>query len=156
MNILGTQYTLKTRSLEIYIAGCKGNKGVHCKECHNPESWNFNQGDKYTCKYFIENIKEKVENHGDLIKNIMIFGGEPLDQSISDLIDLLQDLYYLKKPIWLFTRYSLEEVPTAIKHYCEYIKCGIYAPELKTDTNVMYNIKLATSNQRINRRGLDY
>ena len=41
MNIIQTQYTLKRKSLEIYKSGCRG---PHCKGCHNPETWEFNQG----------------------------------------------------------------------------------------------------------------
>jgi anaerobic ribonucleoside-triphosphate reductase activating protein len=50
MNILATSYTLQYKSLDVYIAGCSGNP--HCIGCHNPESWNFNQGEKYSLKYF--------------------------------------------------------------------------------------------------------
>ena len=46
MNIVTTQYTLKTKSLEIYVAGCRGDShGTHCEGCHNPELWDFNIGE---------------------------------------------------------------------------------------------------------------
>ena len=40
--------------------------------------------------------------------------------------------------------------------YFDYIKCGRYKEELKTDDNIQYGIKLASSNQHIYRRGIDY
>ena len=155
MNIIGTQYTLQYKSLDIYIAGCNGDKGVHCTSCHNPESWNFNQGELYNKEYF-NKIKIKVKDFNNLIDNIMIFGGEPNDQNIDDLTFFLSDLKSLSKKIWLFTRYNIKDVPKFELGLCDYIKCGAYIPNLKTDDNVQYGIKLATSNQKIYKKGIDY
>ncbi|MDN5317857.1 MAG: anaerobic ribonucleoside-triphosphate reductase activating protein [Thermoanaerobacterium sp.] len=146
MNILSTQYSLETKSLEIYVAGCSGNP--HCANCHNHESWDFKQGTKYNEKYF-SHIKNKIKDFDALIDNIMILGGEPLDQNIDELIHLLFDLNTLNKKIWLFTRYEIEQIPNEVIKFCDYIKTGKYIPELKTDNNIQYGIKLATSNQKI-------
>jgi anaerobic ribonucleoside-triphosphate reductase activating protein len=117
MNILSTQYTLSRKSLEIYIAGCKGDVNGRCPNCHNPESWNFNNGDLYDKEYF-NKIKSKVEEFDNLIQNIEIFGGEPNDQNQSELEDMLLDLKTLNKPIWLFTRYDLCSIPQFEKDIC--------------------------------------
>lgn len=154
MNILGTQFTLATKSFEIYVSGCAGNP--HCEGCHNPASWDFNLGDLYNKSFFYDNIKTKVEEFDVLIKNIMIFGGEPLDNDHDELLKLLNDLKSLNKPIWLFTRYDINDVPDKIKTYCDYIKCGRYLPELTVDNNIQYGIKLATSNQKIYKNGVDF
>lgn len=154
MNILSTQYTLSNKALEIYLAGCSGNP--HCENCHNPLSWDFNLGEEYHVGYFNNNIRNKVNQFNDLIDNIMIFGGEPLDQSYDYLTDMLYDLKSLNKSIWLFTRYNIEDVDIVIKNYCDYIKCGRYIESLRTDTNIQYGIKLATSNQKIYKKGIDY
>lgn len=148
MNIVATQYTLQNQALEMYLAGCKGDNGVHCADCHNPDLWNFNIGEKYNTSYFLK-IKQKVKDFDNIIKNIMIFGGEPLDNSPNELSELLFELSTLKKDIWLFTRYDINEVPEYVKNYCTYIKTGKYIPELKCDNNIQYGIKLATSNQKI-------
>lgn len=73
MNILATQFTLEYKSFDIYVAGCNGQP--HCTNCHNPETWEFNQGIKYNDDYF-KIIKDKVYKFNNLIENIMIFGGE--------------------------------------------------------------------------------
>jgi len=86
----------------------------------------------------------------------MLFGGEPLDQKHEDLLHMLLDLESLNKKIWLFTRYEIEEIPKEIISLCDYIKCGRYIPELTSDSNIMYDIKLATSNQFIYKKGLNY
>ena len=146
MNILATQFTLEHNSLDIYLAGCSGSP--HCIGCHNPESWDFNKGKEYDLEYK-KQIKDKVIMFDDMIKNIMIFGGEPLDQNHRELFNLLNDLKELNKNIWLFTRYDLAEIPIEIVSLCNYIKTGRYLPDLKCDDNIQYRIKLATSNQKI-------
>jgi anaerobic ribonucleoside-triphosphate reductase activating protein len=153
VNILGTQYTLKHKAFEIYMAGCNGSP--HCKGCHNPESWDFNQGEVINETY-LSALKNKIQSFEELIDNIMIFGGEPLDQKMIDLVDLLEWLSQFNKKIWIFTRYNLDEVPVIIKDRCDYLKCGRYEPEKLTDNNTQYGIMLATSNQHIYKKGLDY
>ena len=86
----------------------------------------------------------------------MIFGGEPLDQPVGELIEMLDYLTKANKPIWLFTRYKIEYIPEDINKYCDYIKCGNYIEELTTGDNIQYGIKLATSNQHIYKKGKDY
>jgi len=75
MNVLTTQFSLETRSLDIYLAGCRG---PHCENCHNPESWDFNKGIPW--RDALVDINRKINFFPDLIENIMIFGGEPFDQ----------------------------------------------------------------------------
>ena len=153
MNILATQYTLANKSLDIYVAGCNGSP--HCVGCHNKESWDFNQGKIWNEEYRIK-IGNKIKDFDILIDNIMLFGGEPLDQNLDELINLCFVLTWSEKKLWLFTRYKIEDVPKTIKQLCDYIKCGRYIPELTTEDNIQYGIKLATSNQFIYKKGLDY
>lgn len=151
MNIISTQYDIRTKSLEIYVSGC--NMKVHCKNCHNPETWEFNQGDNY--KDYIDNqiILNKLKDFGSLIENIMIFGGEPLDQNIDELkcFLLYLNLCIKKEKIWLFTRYELNEVPDKIKKLCHYIKTGAYIESLSSDNNIQYGMTIATTNQKIHK-----
>lgn len=142
MNIISTQYTLKTKTLEIYLAGCARNP--HCEDCFNPETWDFDIGIYY--KEELTNIIWKIKKFSSIIDNIAILGGEPLHSK--ELVDLLIILYTFK-PIWLYTSYELDEVPDNIKQYCTYIKTGRYIKELKTDNNICYGIPLSTSNQKI-------
>ena len=153
MKIISTQYTLSTKSIEIYVSGCNANP--HCAGCHNPESWDFKIG-KDIDDGFWSSLSQKINLFKSLINNIMIFGGEPLDQDFTELEQLLHNLSKYNKPIWIFTRYELKDVPDFVKKYCEYIKCGRYIKDLSVDNNIQYGIKLATSNQKIYRRGIDF
>lgn len=153
MNILATSYTLQYKSFDIYVAGCSG--FPHCSNCHNPDSWDFNQGILYDEKYFSE-IKNKINEFDNIIENVMIFGGEPLDQNHDELLHFLIDLKSLNKKIWLFTRYDLKELPAFVLWLSDYIKTGRYIPELSCNGNIQHGIKLATSNQKIYKKGIDY
>jgi len=156
LKVLATQYTLSRRALEIYVAGCKGDDKLgHCPNCHNPESWNFDIGDLYDKVYF-EKIKTKVQDFDNMITSIQVFGGEPNDQNHIELEQMLRDLKTLNKPIWLFTRYDLENCPKFELELCDYIKTGRYIEKLSCNNNLQYGIQLATENQHIYKKGLDY
>jgi anaerobic ribonucleoside-triphosphate reductase activating protein len=145
MNIASTQYSLNTQSFEIYLSGCKG----CCKGCCNPELKDFNIGEKITHS-LIKQIVNKVNLFNDIVNNIWILGGDPLDQNIINLVNLL---FFLKqgtnKKIWIFTRYPIEQIDEMIKCLSDYIKCGEYLEELKCNDNIQFGIRLATSNQKI-------
>lgn len=142
-----SQYSLTSKTLEIYLGGCLG----HCENCHNPELKNF-VGDPLTQEIY-QGVLTKIQADPDLIKNIWILGGEPLDSDHDELFDFLNQLNRdVTVPIWLWTRYELEQIPQKIVDCCTYIKTGPYLENLKTDNNIHYGIKLATSNQKIWRR----
>lgn len=143
MNIAATQFSLIHNSLEIYLSGCNGN----CIDCHNETLKDFDLGSNYLEK--INEISDKVSDFDILIKNIWILGGEPLDQNLDDLINMILRLRQLNKSIWLFTRYEIEKIPKEVLGLCDYIKTGKYVPELVTENNIQYGVKLATSNQKI-------
>ncbi len=138
MKIASTQFSLDTNSLEIYVSGCNS---PHCVGCHNSELWNFDIGTKYT-KYM---LKDKLNN--PLIDKIFIMGGEPLHQKVSELIDMLECLNKVGKPIYLFTRYELEDVDKEILDRLDYIKTGEYIQKSKSVD--YYGITLASDNQKI-------
>lgn len=145
MNIASTQYSLKDKSFEIYISGCKEHP---CKGCHNPLLWNEDYGELLTQKY-IDKMKLKVKKFNNLIKKISIYGGEPLEKPIEEVIWLLKELEQTNKEIWLFTRFEIDEIQNKIKKYCNYIKTGKYDETFKTESNIQFGIKLASSNQKI-------
>lgn len=150
MNILATQFSLETKSLDIYLAGCRG---PHCENCHNPESWNFDQGIFYDDA--LDPIWEKVDKFGSLIDRVMVMGGEPLDQDGMCLSTLLHACTLTGKELWLFTGKGPMQVPSFVKQYCDYLKCGRYEENLRGEKE-QYGIKLASTNQHIFKKGVDF
>jgi hypothetical protein len=91
-----------------------------------------------------------------MVPNIIIFGGEPLDQDPEEFIMFLGDMKKLGLPVWVFTRYELEDVPMRVKILVDYIKTGWYDEKKTCNDNKQYGILLSTSNQKIYRKGKDY
>lgn len=157
MNILGTQYNLHDRAFEIYVAGC--NSQPHCKGCHNPESWDFDGGYELTTSVR-DKIYKKISRFNTLIDRIYILGGEPLDNDIDALIEIVEFLAdNAHKEIWLFTRYGLYDLPSLLGNKLilfAYIKCGVYDDTKLSDEHYEHGIKLASTNQHVFKRGIDY
>ena len=147
MNIASTQYTLENKAFEIYLSGCSGNP--RCNGCHNPELWDFSIGENYI--HILKDILKKVKEFDSMIDNIWVLGGEPLDNNLNNLSDLLLALKTTNKKIWLFTRHEINEVPLNIKHLCDYIKTGRFDIDALAENNVYYGVKLASKNQKIHK-----
>lgn len=134
----------------IYFAGCK----IHCKECHNKNTWDFNQGEEY---YPIEVI-EKIKQYGN--DKITLTGGNPLDQDNLFFLQILcEELKKENYNIWLYTGYVWEDLIDpmffGIKHkHTELMKIlnnidvlvdGPFNPELKEGEHLFRG----SSNQRL-------
>jgi len=150
MRCSAVEYSLTTKSLDVYLSGCSGEP--KCSGCHNEKLWSFSVGNHISVA--ITQISNYISIFPDLIENIMIFGGEPLDQNVKELISFLQYLQTINKKIWLFTRYEKNEIPNEfldekILSYIDYIKTGRYDNTKLCDDNIHYGIKLASSNQKI-------
>ena len=142
------EYSPLTRSLDIFTIGCDGS----CKGCCNPQikDWNLKG---LNINQTITKIKDLYNQFEILIDKFIIVGGDPVDGEIktkgqvSELINQIK--YFSNKPVYVFTRHDLSEIPDSILYSANYIKTGAYIPELTTDNNIQYGIKLATSNQKI-------
>ena len=144
-----SQYNLNTRALELFITGCCGK----CTGCHNHELKSYDIGTKITDEE-IERIALKTTSN--IVDNVMIMGGEPLDRPTEELMVLLNRLDQTGLPIWLFTRYEITDVPEKIREVCAFIKTGEYIEELRTKRHTYFGIELATSNQKILKKGTNY
>lgn len=90
----------------LFVQGC----ARHCKNCFNPETWDFNGGKEYTNAdrdRILEYIKKPY------IKRLSILGGEPLEEvNLTDVCRLVI-LAKREKPeikIWIYTGYTYEEL----------------------------------------------
>ena len=91
--------------VSIYVSGCH----FHCKECHNPEAWDFNYGKEFT-ENEIEYIIEKMNY--DYITGLSILGGEPLEiVNQKGLLPLVERVKkeFPDKDIWLYTGYLFDK-----------------------------------------------
>lgn len=87
----------------LWVSGCR----LHCKNCQNPQSWDFNAGN-----IFDEATKQELFDALDkpYIKGITFSGGHPLEyQNLPDVYDLIKEIKtkFPNKDIWLYTGYTL-------------------------------------------------
>jgi len=89
----------------IFFAGCPH----HCHGCHNPQSWNPENGTEWTME---EIFQEVMQNE---LSNVTFSGGEPFLQS-KEIAHLAQKLKQEDKNIWCYTGYLYEELIQDPKH----------------------------------------
>ena len=128
----------------LFTQGCP----YHCKNCFNPETWDFNKGmvwTKETENKIIELLKPEY------ITRLTILGGEPLiERNIEPLTALLKRVkgIYPNKQVWLYTGGDFEVLEGLYEEIFQYIDIlidGRYVDDLRD-----YKLKWrGSSNQRI-------
>ncbi len=134
--------------VSIFVQGCE----FHCKNCFNPETWNFEGGKEFTPDT-LESLLNLCEK--DYIKGLSILGGEPLHpKNRETVVDIMRAFKFKfpKKDIWCWTGYTIEnllaENDEDIKSmliYLDYLVDGQFIEEKKN-----LNLKWSGSdNQRV-------
>lgn len=92
--------------ISLFVQGCP----FHCKNCFNPETWDFNGGKEWTQE--VEDKFIELANR-PYIKRISILGGEPLaEQNLDGVLKLVNKfrLSCPNKTIWLYTGFDFDFV----------------------------------------------
>jgi len=86
----------------LFVSGCTH----HCKNCFNPETWDFCYGNEFTREVedkIIEMLKPSY------IKGLTLLGGEPMEpqnqQALLPFIKRVREVYGNSKNIWSYTGY---------------------------------------------------
>ena len=90
----------------LFVSGCRH----HCKGCFNPETWNFNYGNKF--KKQVEDILIG-ETRPPYIDGITILGGEPMEpENQKEILPFLKRFKeeLPDKSIWIYSGYTWEEL----------------------------------------------
>ena len=89
----------------LFVSGCTH----HCKGCFQPETWDFEYGDKFT----EDTEKELLEALApDYIHGITLLGGEPFEpENQVELVRFVRKVkeQYPTKDIWAFTGYVYDK-----------------------------------------------
>lgn len=116
----------------LWVSGCS----LHCKECHNPETWDFCAG-----KPFDDIAKKELFDalSKPWVKGITLSGGHPLEPENSGTVyELLREIRqkFPNKDVWLYTGYHLNwedfRYPSRICHLlalCDIIVDGPFILE---------------------------
>ena len=89
----------------LFVLGCR----FACKNCFNPDTWDFNGG-----KEWAPETEDKLIELANkpYIKRLSILGGEPLaDENLDDVLHLVDRfrLLFPNKSIWVYSGYSFED-----------------------------------------------
>ena len=120
--------------VSLWVSGCPHK----CKGCHNPQSWNRNNGELFTNEtygYLVDALTTGVK------RGLTIIGGEPLaDYNYEEVLQLCKDLKeeIPELNIWLYTGYYYDELvdqgKMEIFDYIDVMVDGRYEEELKDST----------------------
>ncbi len=102
----------------LFVSGCTH----HCKGCFQPETWNFDYGERYT-KETEDEIIESLRP--DYVDGITLLGGEPFEpENQRELVKLLRRIKkeLPQKTVWSFSGYTYEELPGDSRAVCEVTK----------------------------------
>lgn len=84
----------------IYCAGC----GHHCAGCHNPQSWDFRQGDERT----VDDLFQDVVS--DPFADVTFTGGDPFYQAEA-FAELARKIHEnTEKTVWAYTGFLYEDL----------------------------------------------
>lgn len=105
-------------AISVYLQGCPH----HCKNCFNPETWDFNGGQEFTYQH-LQNIIDGLYANG-IERSLCILGGEPLCEQNLFLTNLIINEVKNKAPnvkIYIWTGYVLEELQKSSSAYLKNI-----------------------------------
>ena len=91
--------------ISLFVSGCTN----HCKNCFQPETWDFAYGKPYTKETEAE-ILDFLKN--DFCKGLSLLGGDPFEFSNQEeLVQLCKKAkeLYPKKDIWAWTGFILDQ-----------------------------------------------
>ena len=128
--------------VSIFMQGCE----FHCKNCFNPETWDFKDG-----KEFTDETIEKVLDiaNKDHIVGLSILGGEPMHKTNIEGTKKLAKAFkekYPNKNIWTWSGFRFEDLKDKdVLKYIDVLVDGTYKDELH-DPTLKWR---GSSNQRV-------
>ena len=124
----------------IYCAGC----AHKCEKCHNPQTWDFNQGRNASTDELMKVIIS------DEFANVTFSGGDPMYQAegFRELAERIKSC--TKKNIWCYTGFTFETLlrmpkQRALLELIDVLVDGPFVESLK-DTNLLFR---GSKNQRL-------
>ena len=90
----------------LWISGCN----IHCKNCHNQSTWDFNSGIPFTDDTMQEILYDLSKPY---IKGLTLSGGHPLDpHNAPKVLEIVKrvKMVFPNKDIWIYTGYVWEDI----------------------------------------------
>lgn len=141
----------------LWVSGCR----MNCKNCHNPQSHDFNNGIPFTEETMQEILLALTKPY---ISGLTLSGGHPLEpENLQDVYTIVKHvkMIFPNKNIWLYTGHTWEHILKLEEAYegyevncpslldvikkCDVLVDGAYVDELR-DLTLPFR---GSSNQRI-------
>ena len=130
----------------LWVSGCD----IRCRNCHNPQTWDFNSGIPFTEDTMQEILYDLSKPY---IKGLTLSGGHPLDpHNAPKVLEIVKrvKMVFPNKDIWIYSGYEWENIikDEALKEilkYTDVLVDGAYVDELR-DISLAFR---GSSNQRI-------
>ena len=129
--------------VSVFLQGC----AFHCKNCFNPETWDFDGGQEFNDAR-IEEIIALAKD--DYITGLSILGGEPMHPKNIEATTKLARRFkevYPNKTIWSWSGFLFDEYIKKhdVVNYIDVIVDGLFVEELR-NPNLKWR---GSSNQRV-------
>ena len=129
--------------VSVFMQGCE----FHCKNCFNPETWNFEGGKEFTDEIINDILDLCSPKH---IVGLSILGGEPMHPKNIDGTTKLARAFkekYPNKTLWAWSGFKFDEYvkDKEIVKYLDVLVDGQYVDELH-DPTLKWR---GSSNQRV-------
>ena len=130
----------------LWVSGCD----MRCRNCHNPQTWDFNSGISFTEDTMQELLYDLSKPY---IKGLTLSGGHPLDpHNAPKVLEIVKrvKMVFPNKDIWIYSGYEWEDIIKdetlrEILKYTDVLVDGAYVDELR-DISLQFK---GSSNQRI-------
>ena len=103
----------------LFVSGCRN----HCKDCFQPETWDFGYGEPFDEKTRTAILKSLEPEY---ISGLTLLGGDPFEpENQRELLPFLKDVRerFPKKNIWAYTGYVLDtDLTEGGRRFCEATK----------------------------------
>lgn len=90
----------------LWVSGCD----IHCKNCHNQSTWDFNAGQPFTEDTMQEILLTLTKPY---ISRFTLSGGHPLDtHNAPKVLEIVKrvKMVFPNKDIWIYTGYVWEDI----------------------------------------------
>lgn len=137
--------------VSLFVSGCRH----HCRECFNPETWDFAYG-----KPFVKETEETVleELSPAYIAGLTLLGGDPGEpENQRALLGLLRRIRMElpQKTVWAYSGYEYEDFLPGGRAYCEvtdeymeHLDILVDGPFIREQKNISLRFR-GSENQRI-------
>ena len=129
--------------VSVFMQGC----AFHCKNCFNPETWDFEGGQEFTDETIKEVLDLCNQSH---IKGLSILGGEPMHPKNIEATTKLAKTFkqkYPEKTIWVWSGFLFDKdlKDKEVLKYIDVLVDGQYMDDLH-DFTLKWR---GSSNQRV-------